>query len=101
MSRRTASSLAFAGSVMEMAAGLTVRALDVGIDGFRRSVLVMVKPDGSYEVPPHRDDYAGLVLSLVLIYITERQTARAEEDVRRVLLVQGDIVDLSAPENLQ
>ncbi|RON25318.1 ATP-binding protein [Pseudomonas lini] len=32
-----------------------------------------------------------LLLSLVLIYITERQTARAEEDVRRVLLVQGDI----------
>ncbi|KAB0507391.1 ATP-binding protein [Pseudomonas lini] len=32
-----------------------------------------------------------LMLSLVLIYITERQTARAEEDVRRVLLVQGDI----------
>lgn len=32
-----------------------------------------------------------LMGSLVLIYITERQTARAEEDVRRVLLVQGDI----------
>ncbi|MCQ9426619.1 ATP-binding protein [Pseudomonas sp. LJDD11] len=32
-----------------------------------------------------------LLCSLVLIYITERQTARAEEDVRRVLLVQGDI----------
>ena len=32
-----------------------------------------------------------LLLSLVLIYITERQTARAEEDVRRVLQVQGDI----------
>lgn len=32
-----------------------------------------------------------LLLSLVLIYITERQTARAEEDVRRVLRVQGDI----------
>ncbi|WLG53713.1 ATP-binding protein [Pseudomonas sp. FP1742] len=32
-----------------------------------------------------------LLLSLVLIYTTERQTARAEEDVRRVLLVQGDI----------
>ena len=32
-----------------------------------------------------------LLLSLVLIYIAERQTARAEEDVRRVLLVQGDI----------
>ncbi|MEB0045534.1 MULTISPECIES: ATP-binding protein [unclassified Pseudomonas] len=32
-----------------------------------------------------------LLLSLVLIYITERQTAQAEEDVRRVLLVQGDI----------
>ncbi|WP_315869725.1 ATP-binding protein [Pseudomonas sp. JV245A] len=32
-----------------------------------------------------------LLLSLVLIYSTERQTARAEEDVRRVLLVQGDI----------
>ncbi|NWA25398.1 PAS domain S-box protein [Pseudomonas gingeri] len=32
-----------------------------------------------------------LLLSLVLIYITERQTAHAEEDVRRVLLVQGDI----------
>ncbi len=32
-----------------------------------------------------------LLLSLVLIYITERQTAHAEEDVRRVLRVQGDI----------
>ena len=32
-----------------------------------------------------------LLLSLVLIYNTERQTARAEEDVRRVLRVQGDI----------
>ncbi|QIH09525.1 MULTISPECIES: ATP-binding protein [unclassified Pseudomonas] len=32
-----------------------------------------------------------LLLSLVLIYSTERQTARAEEDVRRVLQVQGDI----------
>lgn len=32
-----------------------------------------------------------LLLSLVLIYFTERQTARAEEDVRRVLRVQGDI----------
>ncbi|AZF53051.1 Sensory box histidine kinase/response regulator [Pseudomonas sp. R4-34-07] len=32
-----------------------------------------------------------LLLSLVLIYTTERQTARAEEDVRRVLRVQGDI----------
>lgn len=32
-----------------------------------------------------------LLLSLVLIYSAERQTARAEEDVRRVLLVQGDI----------
>jgi CHASE3 domain sensor protein len=32
-----------------------------------------------------------LLLSLVLIYITERQTVRAEEDVRRVLRVQGDI----------
>jgi PAS domain S-box-containing protein len=32
-----------------------------------------------------------LLLSLALIYITERQTARAEEDVRRVLRVQGDI----------
>ncbi|SDH19378.1 PAS domain S-box-containing protein [Pseudomonas flavescens] len=32
-----------------------------------------------------------LLLSLVLIYITERQTAEAEEDVRRVLQVQGDI----------
>ena len=32
-----------------------------------------------------------LLSSLVLIYIAERQTARAEEDVRRVLLVQGDI----------
>lgn len=32
-----------------------------------------------------------LLLSLILIYITERQTARAEEDVRRVLQVQGDI----------
>lgn len=32
-----------------------------------------------------------LLLSLVLIYITERQTTRAEEDVRRVLRVQGDI----------
>lgn len=32
-----------------------------------------------------------LLLSLVLIYITERQTARADEDVRRVLQVQVDI----------
>ncbi|MFJ4143743.1 ATP-binding protein [Pseudomonas sp. NPDC089734] len=32
-----------------------------------------------------------LMLSLMLIYIAERQTTRAEEDVRRVLLVQGDI----------
>ncbi|MCI8212435.1 histidine kinase [Pseudomonas sp. S25] len=32
-----------------------------------------------------------LMSSLVLIYLAERQTARAEEDVRRVLLVQGDI----------
>lgn len=32
-----------------------------------------------------------LLSSLVLIYLAERQTARAEEDVRRVLLVQGDI----------
>lgn len=32
-----------------------------------------------------------LLVSLALIYITERQTARAEEDVRRVLRVQGDI----------
>jgi len=32
-----------------------------------------------------------LLISLVLIYITERQTAEAEEDVRRVLQVQGDI----------
>lgn len=32
---------------------------------------------------------AILMFSLVLIYIAERQTARAEEDVRRVLLVQG------------
>ncbi len=32
-----------------------------------------------------------LMGSLVLIYITERQTTRAEEDVRRVLQVQGDI----------
>ncbi|UUQ64936.1 ATP-binding protein [Pseudomonas fuscovaginae UPB0736] len=32
-----------------------------------------------------------LLMSLVLIYITERQTAHAEEDVRRVLRVQGDI----------
>lgn len=32
-----------------------------------------------------------LLLSLILIYITELQTARAEEDVRRVLRVQGDI----------
>lgn len=32
-----------------------------------------------------------LLLSLVLIYTTERQTARAEEDVRRVLRVQSDI----------
>ncbi|MBP1124254.1 MULTISPECIES: ATP-binding protein [Pseudomonas] len=32
-----------------------------------------------------------LLLSLVLIYITERQTAHAEEDVRRVLRVQRDI----------
>ncbi|RMO63979.1 Sensor histidine kinase QseC [Pseudomonas syringae pv. aptata] len=35
-----------------------------------------------------------LMFSLVLIYIAERQTARAEEDVRRVLLVQGDIQTL-------
>jgi PAS domain S-box-containing protein len=32
-----------------------------------------------------------LLLSLVLIYTTERQSARAEADVRRVLQVQGDI----------
>ncbi|MCV4341472.1 ATP-binding protein [Pseudomonas capsici] len=32
-----------------------------------------------------------LMLSLMLIYIAERQTTQAEEDVRRVLLVQGDI----------
>lgn len=32
-----------------------------------------------------------LLSSLVLIYLAERQSARAEEDVRRVLLVQGDI----------
>ncbi|WNW10843.1 ATP-binding protein [Pseudomonas sp. DTU_2021_1001937_2_SI_NGA_ILE_001] len=32
-----------------------------------------------------------LLGSLVLIYISERQAARAEEDVRRVLRVQGDI----------
>ena len=38
-----------------------------------------------------------LLLSLVLIYITERQTARAEEDVRRVLLVQGDIQTVPQP----
>ena len=35
----------------DMAAGLTVQALDAGGDGFRRSVLVVVKPDGSYEIP--------------------------------------------------
>ncbi|KPW29077.1 Sensory box histidine kinase/response regulator [Pseudomonas coronafaciens pv. atropurpurea] len=35
-----------------------------------------------------------LMFSLVLIYIAERQTAQAEEDVRRVLLVQGDIQTL-------
>ncbi|AAO55646.1 sensory box histidine kinase/response regulator [Pseudomonas syringae pv. tomato str. DC3000] len=34
------------------------------------------------------------MFSLVLIYIAERQTAQAEEDVRRVLLVQGDIQTL-------
>ncbi|MCD5993144.1 PAS domain S-box protein [Pseudomonas sp. CDFA 602] len=34
---------------------------------------------------------AILMSSLLLIYIVERQTAQAEEDVRRVLLVQGDI----------
>ncbi|WP_462380164.1 ATP-binding protein [Pseudomonas sp. Marseille-QA0892] len=32
-----------------------------------------------------------LLLSLVLIYSTERQSAQAEADVRRVLKVQGDI----------
>ncbi|SHN25357.1 PAS domain S-box-containing protein [Pseudomonas asturiensis] len=32
-----------------------------------------------------------LMSSLALIYHAERQTAQAEEDVRRVLLVQGDI----------
>ncbi|WP_407310035.1 ATP-binding protein [Pseudomonas sp. nanlin1] len=32
-----------------------------------------------------------LLSSLVLIFLAERQTTRAEEDVRRVLLVQGDI----------
>lgn len=32
-----------------------------------------------------------LLSSLVLIYLAERQSASAEEDVRRVLLVQGDI----------
>jgi PAS domain S-box-containing protein len=32
-----------------------------------------------------------LLSSLVLIYLAERQAARAEEDVRRVLRVQGDI----------
>ncbi|KPW46679.1 ATP-binding protein [Pseudomonas syringae group genomosp. 3] len=37
---------------------------------------------------------AMLMFSLVLIYIAERQTAQAEEDVRRVLLVQGDIQTL-------
>ncbi|TFZ32906.1 histidine kinase, partial [Pseudomonas syringae] len=34
---------------------------------------------------------AILMFSLVLIYIAERQTAQAEEAVRRVLLVHGDI----------
>ncbi|KTB87006.1 ATP-binding protein [Pseudomonas syringae] len=37
---------------------------------------------------------AMLMFSLILIYIAERQTAQAEEDVRRVLLVQGDIQTL-------
>ncbi|WP_183138885.1 ATP-binding protein [Pseudomonas syringae group genomosp. 3] len=37
---------------------------------------------------------AMLMFSLVLIYIAERETAKAEEDVRRVLLVQGDIQTL-------
>ncbi len=32
-----------------------------------------------------------LMSSLMMIYFGERQTARAEEDVRRALLVQGDI----------
>ncbi|GFM86943.1 hypothetical protein PSCICO_23420 [Pseudomonas cichorii] len=32
-----------------------------------------------------------LMLSLMLIYVAERQTTQAEEDVRRVLLVRGDI----------
>ncbi|MCF5631753.1 hypothetical protein GIV53_21150, partial [Pseudomonas syringae] len=34
------------------------------------------------------------MFSLILIYIAERQSAQAEEDVRRVLLVQGDIQTL-------
>ncbi|WP_440814359.1 ATP-binding protein [Pseudomonas syringae] len=37
---------------------------------------------------------AMLMFSLILIYIAERQSAQAEEDVRRVLLVQGDIQTL-------
>ena len=39
-----------------------------------------------------------LLLSLVLIYTTERQTARAEEDVRRVLRVQGEDLTIANAE---
>jgi len=34
---------------------------------------------------------AVLLISLVLVYITERQTSRVEDDVRRALRVQGDV----------
>lgn len=32
-----------------------------------------------------------LLISLVLVYVTERQTSRVEDDVRRALRVQGDV----------
>lgn len=34
---------------------------------------------------------AVLLISLVLVYFTERQTSRVEDDVRRALRVQGDV----------
>ena len=34
---------------------------------------------------------AVLLISLVLVYVTERQTSRVEDDVRRALRVQGDV----------
>jgi len=34
---------------------------------------------------------AVLLISLVLVYVTERQTARVEDEVRRALRVQGDV----------